>query len=96
MAYIDNYDLALNENFQKRVTMAAVYAAKVVAAEAVGVTNHNNRAMFATRLLNDPIGHTLCISLAITAGPAITKENVTDALILTEVQNAWNGLSGVL
>ena len=96
MAYKDQWNLASDGEFKRRVQVAMLSAAISIQAEATATPNHTNRANYAKLVLNSPDSYMPLFALAICAlDPALTPAS-PDATIQTNVNAVWNALAGTL
>ncbi len=96
MAYKDQWNLASDDEFKRRVQIAMCSAAIAIQAEAPATPNHTNRANYAKLVLNSPDSYMPLFALAICAlDPALTPAS-PDANIQTNVNAVWNALAGTL
>ena len=96
MSLADQAQLARFEGFRDRVLVAAVQAARDVAAEESSGDQRKDdlRATLSTNVLNDPEGYLERFSWAVAANVAISFAS-TDSDIQYTVNSLWDGLSGV-
>lgn len=100
MALIDQYQLAQDGEFRGRVQQALLTSAVNVMAEATDEQNgptfvqHQQRANFAQRVLNNPNAIAKSHAFAIASNPAITDQSTDNDLQFT-VNSMWNAFSGV-
>ena len=96
MAYKDQWNLASDDEFKRRVQVAMCSDAIAIQAEAPATPNHANRANYAKLVLNSPESYMPLFALAICAlDPALTRAS-PDATIQTNVNAVWNALAGTL
>src|SRR5688500_15655926 len=67
MAYRDQWNLATDDNFLRRVEVAMCSAAISIQGESTGTANHTNRANYAKLVLNNPEGYMPLFSMAVCA-----------------------------
>lgn len=96
MALADQAQLARFPVFRDRVLLAAVQAARDVAAEAPGDDPRRDdlRGTLAINVLNDPEGYVDRFAWAVAANVAITFES-TDSDIQFTVNSTWDSIAGV-
>ena len=96
MAYKDQWNLASDDEFKRRVQIAMCFAALAIQAEPAATPNHTNRSTYAKLVLNSPESYMPLFALAICAAdPALTPAS-PDALIQTNVNAVWDALAGTL
>ena len=96
MAYRDQWNLATDDNFQRRVEVAVCSAAISIQAEATGTVNHTNRANYAKLALNNPELFMPLFSMAICAYDSALTAASTDSAIQGDVNAVWNALAGTI
>lgn len=92
MAYIDQYTLSQDVTFRGRVRVAMVTAAIAIAAEAVGTTNHRERAVYARSVLNNVEGYAPRFAEAVAADATISAGS-PDPTIQTRVNAIWDAFA---
>ena len=96
MAYRDQWNLATDDNFQRRVEVAMCGAAISIQGEATGTVNHTNRANYAKLVLNNPESYMPLFSMAICAYDAGLTAASADSAIQNNVNAVWNALAGTI
>ncbi len=96
MALHDQWNIATDDSFKRRVQIAMLNAAIAISSEATATPNHTNRANYAKAVLNDPERYMPLFSLAICAFDATLTSASPDASINTAVASVWNALAGVV
>ena len=91
--FTDQYDLATNNGFIKRVGMAMVKAAVAVCAETY-TDDTPARATWATQVLRDPEHYARKMAFGVARNNVITVES-SDADIEFTVNSIWNAYAGV-
>lgn len=94
MALIEQADLALDLDFQKRVEMAVLTASKDVAAELGDMSDEKyarRQSLAITSLINGV--NVLQWSKLVASNPVITEDSPDDAIQFT-VNSLWNSVSG--
>jgi hypothetical protein len=92
MAYRDQWNLAVDDNFRRRVEVAMCSAAIAIQGESTGTANHTNRANYAKLVLNNPEGYMPLFAMAICAYDSA----LTAASIQSDVNAVWNALAGTI
>ena len=96
MALHDQWNIATDDSFKRRVQIAMLNAAIAISSEATVTPNHTNRANYAKAVLNDPEHYMPLFSLAVTANDATLTATSPDAAINAAVASVWNALAGVV
>lgn len=89
MAYVDDYTLTLNGDFQYRVQIALASIAIDIQSEATNTANHAARSLYSIQVLANLPGYAQRMAPAIVADGAIVAES-TDAQIKTRCSAVWN------
>lgn len=95
MAFVDQYALALDVTFQKRILVAMETAATQVQTEDVGTANHTNRANYAKLVLANPGAYLLPFCQAVVTNAAITSASL-DSDLQFQVNSIWNAMAGTI
>ncbi|MBP8291464.1 MAG: hypothetical protein KAX65_01750 [Caldilineaceae bacterium] len=93
MTLTEQYNLASNSDFIKRVTMAMINAAIAISNEGAGAANHALRARHAARVLNEPGNFAPGFALGVASNPVVTAES-TDSDIQFTVNSNWDAFAG--
>ena len=95
MTYVQSFDLANDEVFQKRVAIAMIKAALDVLGEDCDLAKQicNKRAHLGEAILEDYTVYLGRFSLAVVANPAISVAS-TDADIQFTVNSVYNDIAG--
>ena len=96
MAYRDQWNLATDDNFMRRVEVAMCGAAIAIQGESTGTANHTNRANYAKLVLNNPESYMPLFSMAICAYDSALAAASTDSAIQNDVNAVWNALAGTI
>jgi hypothetical protein len=96
MALRNQWDLATDDNFMRRVELAMCSAAIAIQAEATGTPNHTNRANYAKQVLNAPEQYMPLFSMAVSAVDNTLSSDSTDTAIQNNVSAVWNALAGTI
>lgn len=97
MAYADQYDLAQDTIFRKRIHIAMATAAINVAGEPQAEMSdaaYSKRQALATQALRTPGAFVEVFALAVAQNPAITGASL-DSDIQFTVNSVWNDMAGV-
>ena len=94
MAYRDQWNLATDDNFKRRVEIAMCNAAIAIQGESTGTVNHTNRANYAKLVLNSPEAYMPLFSMAVCAYDAALGAGSADSAIQNDVNAVWNALAG--
>ncbi len=94
MGYADNDSAATSMPFRSQVRMAVLNQAQAVAGEAGTTTNHANRLILATRVLNQLSEDYLTQWARVVASDGSTLPGATDSAILARVAALWDALAG--
>jgi hypothetical protein len=89
MAYLDDYMLTLNGDFQYRVQLALASIALDIQAEAVNTANHSQRSAYALLVLANLPGYAQRMAPAIVTDGQITGAS-TDAQLKSRCSAVWN------
>jgi len=92
--YLEQANLSLDENFIKRVEIAALKTAVVVQQEASSVVGHSARLQLAQSVANNPIGYSRSMSPGVCADTSISAASI-DTVIYDRVFVIWNTYCGV-
>lgn len=93
MSLATQYELAQDQTFVQRVTVAMIQAAIAIANESAAVPNHALRARHAARVLNEPEHFAPGFALGVVSNPAVTAES-TDPDIQFTVNSNWDAFAG--
>ncbi len=96
MVFRDQWNLATDDNFKRRVEIAMLGAAIAIQGESTGTANHTNRANYAKLVLNDPERYMPLFSLAICAYDGALTSGSDDTAIQGDVSAVWNALAGTV
>ena len=96
MAYRDQWNLAVDDNFQRRVEVAMCGAAIAIQGESTGTANHTNRANYARLVLINPEGFMPLFSMAVCAYDSALTAASTDSALQSDVNAVWNALAGTI
>lgn len=99
----DQFALAADQTFRERVAMAIFATARNVLSEDPSTPNHDQRVTHAQGvLLTSDTEQLLHYAALVASDPAVialdtqTSAGVTDDLIVSVVEQAWNPISGIL
>lgn len=89
MAYVDDYMLTLNGDFQYRVQVALASISLDIQSEATNTANHTARSLYAIQVLANLPGYAQRMAPAIVADGAIVAGS-TDAQLKSRCSAVWN------
>ncbi len=92
----DQWSLATDDDFKRRVEIAMLGAAIAIQGEPAQTDNHTNRANYARLVLNDPERYMPLFSLAICAYDGALTSASVDTAIQNDVSAVWNALAGTV
>jgi len=95
MAFLDQAALTRDDIFRERVRVAMLAAAAGIQSEPGATANHNNRAAYATRVLNAPDSYVGLFAGA-AAAVAGSKASDSDAVLQAAVSGLWDAMAGVI
>jgi hypothetical protein len=94
MNFLDQIQLAADENVIQRVQQALIKSALAVAAEDAGAAKHAERRIFAERVLHEPQRWARLVVLGVVTNPAISAKSSDDDIEFT-VNSMWDAYAGI-
>ena len=96
MAYREQWNLATDDDFRRRVEVAICGAAIAIQGEATSTPNQTNRANYAKLALNNPEAYMPLFAMAICAYDSALTAASADSAIQSNVNAVWNALAGTV
>ena len=96
MVFRDQWNIATDDSFMRRVQIAMLSAAIAIQGESTGTPNHTNRANYAKLVLNAPEQYMPLFSMAVSAYDNALTSSSTDTAIQNDVSAVWNALAGTI
>ena len=92
----NQWDLATDDNFKRRVEVAMCAAAIAIQGESGGTANHTNRTNYARLVLNAPEQYMPLFAMAICAYDSTLSASSADSTIQNGISAVWNALAGTV